>query len=133
MLRGRFSPTLTRLLSKVSELDAAAAIRSIAERVVDAKGHFSLHADPLSRVMYDAQLWLYAKSHPTFTREKFLADYENILTFGGEFSTGGYAPNFVSDWFDARVKDGTVVRANKGLALSPKAAARIAKKLSREV
>ena len=129
VIDGKFSPTLAKLLSKVDEFDAAAAIRDLAERIVDKKGHFSLHADPLSHFMYEVQLWLYATSHPTFTRETFLADYENILCFGGDFSTGGYAPNFVTDWFDARLEDRTIVRTKKGLTFSPKAAARVVKKL----
>ncbi len=98
-----------------------------------AGGHFSLHADPLSHFMYDVELWLYAISHPTFTRETFLADYEKILCFDGDFSTGGYAPEFVTDWFDARIDDRTILRTKKGLTLSPKAAAHVVKKLKKLV
>jgi hypothetical protein len=131
VLSGTFSPTLAKLLSKVDEFDAAAAIRDLAERIVDEKGHFSLHADPLSHFMYDVELWLYTTSHPVFTRETFLADYEKILCFDGDFSTAGYAPKFVTDWFDARIEDRTIVRTKKGLTLSAKAAARVVKKLKK--
>lgn len=132
VLSGKFSPLLARLCAKVDEIDdVAGALRDLGERVVDAKGHFSLHGDALSRHFYDVQLWLWTKEHPVFTREEFLRDYEKILALAGEFSTGGYAPGFVSDWFDARVKSGAIRRAKRGLALAPKAAAAIVKKLAR--
>lgn len=128
---GKLSPLLARLCANADEVDdVEKAIRALAEKVVDKKGFFALHADRLSHSVYDAQLWLYAKSNPVFTRERFLADYKRILALEGEFSTGGYAPVFVSDWLDERMNDGTIVRKKGGLALAPTAALRIARKLA---
>lgn len=125
--RGKLSPTLRRLCAAAPGSEAA--LRSIAERVVSKNHSFVLHGDPLSREMYDAVLWLYAKAHAVFTRERFLADYEEILALAGEFSTGGYAPAFVTRWFGARTKDGTLVRKPGGVALSKKAAREIERRL----
>jgi len=130
VLRGKFSPLLSKLCRSVTEVDdVEGRIRALAENVVEDKGHFSLHADPLSRFMYDVQLWLYTKAHPRFTRAGFLADYERILACAGEFTTGGYAPGFISDWFDARVKSGAIVAGARGLELSAKARAKIVQRL----
>ena len=63
--RGKFSPLLARLCAKVEEMDdVEGAIRALAEEVVDKKGFFALHADPLSRFMYDVQIG----SMPRLTR-----------------------------------------------------------------
>lgn len=131
VLNGKFSPLLAKLCKKAKDVgNVEDAIRALAEKIVDAKGVFALHRDRLSQEMYDVQLWLYAKAHPTFSREKFLADYGKIIALAGEFSTNGYAPGFVSTWFDARTKSGAIVRTKGALALSPKAAAAIARRLA---
>jgi hypothetical protein len=133
VMNGELSPFLAKLLAKVDEVDdVELKLRDLAAEVVEAKGMFMLHGDPLSQVMYDVQLWLYAHAHPTFTREAFLRDYEKILVFGGEFSTGGYAPGFVSSWFDARVKSGAIRRVRGGLALSPATAKKVVRRLAAE-
>lgn len=124
---GKLSPLLKRLCAAAPGSEKA--LRALAERVVEKKGFFALHADPLSREMYDAQLWLYTRKNPVFERERFLADYENILALAGAFSTGGYAPGFVTAWLDARTKDGSIVRKKGGLALSEKAARAIERRL----
>ncbi len=125
--KGKLSPLLKRLCTGVP--GAEKALRALAEEVVEAKGFFALHGEPLSRRMYDAQLWLYAKKNPSFTREKFLADYEKILALAGGFSTGGYAPAFVTKWLDARIRDGSVVEKKGALSLSAKAAKAMERKL----
>lgn len=125
--RGKLSPLLKRLCAGAPGSEKA--LRALAERVVAEKGFFALHADSLSRDVYDAQLWLYARANPVFTREGFLADYEKILALEGELSTGGYAPGFVTKWFDARTKDGSIVVKKGGLALSAKASRAIERRL----
>jgi hypothetical protein len=124
---GKLSPLLKRLCTGVP--GAEKALRALAVKVVEAKGTFVLHGDPLSRSVYDAQLWLYARKNPVFTKEKFLSDYEKILTLAGAFSTGGYAPAFVSKWLAARIEDGSLVRKKDQLALSKKAALAIEREL----
>lgn len=108
---GKFSPLLEELCSRVTEVEQAEQkIRNICTRIVEEKGHFSFHADEVSYVMYDMQFWLYIKSYPNTSREQYLTAYENIIAFGGEFGQGGYAPAFITDWLDTRIKEGRIVQ-----------------------
>ncbi|MBB4825908.1 tetratricopeptide (TPR) repeat protein [Sporosarcina luteola] len=108
---GTFSPLLAELCSRVTEVDQVEQkIRRICTRIVEEKGYFSFHADELSYVMYDVQFWLYTKSYPETTREQYVAAYENIIAFGGEFGQGGYAPGFITDWLEVRKKEGRIVQ-----------------------
>lgn len=108
---GKFSPLLEELCSRVTEVEQVEQkIRNICTRIVEEKDHFSFHADELSYVMYDMQFWLYIKSYPNTSREQYLTAYENIIAFGGEFGQGGYAPSFITDWLDTRIKEGRIVQ-----------------------
>lgn len=108
---GKFSPLLEELCSRVTEVEEIEQnIRSICTQIVETKGHFSLHADELSYLMYDVQFWLYTKSYPDTRRDQYVAAYQNIIAFGGEFGTGGYAPGFITDWLDVRIKEGWIVQ-----------------------
>lgn len=108
---GKFSPLLEELCSQVTEVNQVEQkIRNICTRIVEEKGHFSFHADELSYVMYDVQFWLYTKSYPNTSREQYLAAYEKIIAFGGEFGQGGYAPSFITDWLIHRIKEGRIVQ-----------------------
>lgn len=108
---GKFSPLLEELCSRVTEVNQVEQkIRGICTRIVEAKGHFHFHADELSYVMYDVQFWLYIKSYPTTSRDQYLASYQNIIAFGGEFGLGGYGPSFITDWLDHRINEGRIVQ-----------------------
>ncbi|MGN7399872.1 SMI1/KNR4 family protein [Cytobacillus praedii] len=108
---GKFSPLLEELCSQVTEVNQVEQkIRYICTRIVEEKGHFSFHADELSYVMYDVQFWLYTNSYPNTSREQYLAAYEKIIAFGGEFGQGGYAPSFITDWLIHRIKEGRIVQ-----------------------
>ena len=108
---GKFSPLLEELCSQVTEVNQVEQkIRNICTRIVEEKGHFSFHADELSYVMYDVQFWFYTKSYPNTSREQYLAAYEKIIAFGGEFGQGGYAPSFITDWLNHRIKEGRIVQ-----------------------
>ena len=106
-----FSPLLGELVDKASsEAEGLERkIRHICTEIVQDKGYFALHADERSILMYDLQFWLYTLSHPGPTRESYLEDYPGMIAFGGEFSTGGYAPGFVTDWLDDRIHQGRIV------------------------
>jgi len=112
-----FSPLLSQLCENVQEIeDIEAIIRTICTAIVEDKGHFSLHADERSLLMYDLQFWLYTKCYNDVTREQYLAAYDKMIAFGGAFSTGGYAPGFISDWLDNRVSNGAIiVQAGTGI------------------
>ena len=60
--------------------------------------------------MYDVQFWLYTKSYPDTSRDQYVATYQNMIAFGGEFGQGGYAPAFITDWLDRRIKEGRIVQ-----------------------
>jgi len=110
---GKFSPLLEELCANVIEVDQIEQrIRRICTQIVEAKGHFSFHADERSYLMYDLQFWLYTKSYPETSREQYLGIYEKMIAFGGEFGQGGYAPSFISDWLDRRKKEGRIVQVN---------------------
>jgi len=105
-----FSPLLSQLCENVQEIeDIEGIIRAICTTIVEDKGHFSLHADEWSLLMYDLQFWLYTKCYTEVTREQYLAEYSKMIAFGGAFSTGGYAPGFISDWLDQRIQDGAII------------------------
>ncbi|MBD8499572.1 SMI1/KNR4 family protein [Paenibacillus arenosi] len=110
---GKFSPLLEELCSQVSEVDQIEMkIRSICTKVVEEKGHFSFHADELSYLMYDVQFWLYTKSYPNTNREEYLKMYDRMIAFGGEFGQGGYAPGWITEWLERRMKEGRIIQEN---------------------
>ncbi|NOU79875.1 tetratricopeptide repeat protein [Paenibacillus sp. LMG 31459] len=109
---GQFSPLLQELCDKATGVDNIdGIIRGICTAIVEEKGHFSLHADERSALMYDLQFWLYTSAYPQTNRDQYLEVYSKIIAFGGEFSTGGYAPGFISDWLDERVRQGMIVES----------------------
>lgn len=53
-----------------------------------------------------------------------------MIAFGGRgFSTGGYAPGFVEDWFKARFKARDLVESKDGIVLSEKHKAKMIEQL----
>lgn len=127
---GKFSPLLEELCSQVTEVEhIEQKIRSICTRIVEEKGHFSFHADELSYLMYDVQFWLYTKSYPDTSREQYLAIYEKMIAFGGEFSQGGYAPGWITEWLDRRLNEGRIVQENGHLRLTDEFAVEVVKQL----
>jgi hypothetical protein len=112
---GKFSTVLTDLCNNFIQFnEIEKVIRSISKEVVTQKGHFSLHADELSYLLYDIQFWLYSSSKSVRNKEQFLTAYESIMTLptDGVFSMNGYAPGFVQDWLADRLKNGAI---NSGL------------------
>lgn len=127
---GKFSSLLEELCSRVTEVNQVEQnIRSICTQIVETKGHFSLHADELSYLMYDVQFWLYTKSYPDTRRDQYVAAYQNIIAFGGEFGTGGYAPGFITDWLDARIKEGRIVQDHGTIRFTESYVEEVIKKL----
>jgi hypothetical protein len=108
--QGPFSPLLTELLAKQPATDFGPIIRTICQRLTAEKGFFALHADELSTLLYDVQFLLYSQAQPVASKAAYLKVYPNIIALaGGEFSTGGYAPGFIEDWFDKRSVEGKIV------------------------
>lgn len=127
---GKFSSLLEELCTTVSEVEQIdQKIRSICTRIVEEKGYFSFHADELSYLMYDVQFWLYTKSYPDTTREQYLAVYEKMIAFGGEFGQGGYAPGWISEWLDRRKKEGRIIQENGHIRFTDQFAAEVIQQL----
>jgi len=130
---GTFSPLLAELCGKISEADGLESnIRSVCARIVREKGCFSFHADELSHLMYDVQFWLYTNAYPATNRQQYLDAYNKMIAFGGEFGQGGYAPGFVSDWLDARIRDGLIIQEKGVLHFTDDARNAVIAKLSAE-
>lgn len=95
-------------------------LRNLCLAITNKKGHFSLHADHESHLVYDTLFFLYTRHHGPTARDAYLAIYPQLLVFGdGELNTGGYAPAFVADWFAARLKAGEIYAAATGHQLAP--------------
>lgn len=125
-----FSPLLSELCARVTEVgNMEEIIRAVCTRIVEDKGYFAFHADELSTLMYDLQFWLYTKSYPHTNREQYLKDYEKIIAFGGAFSTGGYAPGFVTDWLDDRIRQGVIVGTSDALTFTDTATEQLLERL----
>jgi len=128
---GEFSLLLSELCSQVTEVDnIEGIIRTICTKIVEDKGYFAFHADELSTLMYDLQFWLYTKLYPNTSREQYLKIYEKIIAFGGTFSTGGYAPAFITDWMDERICQGMMIEENDTLRFTDVATEELLGKLS---
>lgn len=128
---GSFSPLLEEICTRVTEVEQIEQkIRKICTQIVEEKGHFSFHADELSYMMYDVQFWLYTKSYPETSRDQYLEIYKNIIAFGGEFGQGGYAPSFISDWLDHRMKEGQIIQDHRRIHFTDTFAEKVVQQLS---
>ena len=124
---GKFSTLLAELCVDVEGSEAK--IRAICTQIVQEKGHFSLHSDALSMLMYDIQFWLYVDYHAKTTIEDYLEDYPKIIAFGDEFSTGGYGPSFITDWLDDRIQKGLIVEDESQIRFTEKAISELKEKM----
>ena len=126
-----FSALLEELLEQFHEVpDLGPLIRQIALRIVHEKRYFALHADPLSQLLYDLQFWLYRNCYPVNDEESYLQVYCDMIAFAKGFGTGGYAPDFIRDWFRARLAGGQMRQAADGLVLTPAYRAQLLEQLS---
>lgn len=108
---GRFSTILTELCDNFTHVsDIGKIIRNISKELVTQKGHFSLHADELSYLLYDIQFWLYSNRKSVRNMKQYLDIYSRIMTItcDGEFTMNGYAPGFAEDWMVERLKTGAI-------------------------
>ncbi len=110
---GTFSPLLIKICRNCGVPQAEQWIRSVARQVVEEKNLFALHEDALSWLMYDLQYMLYSFAFPKASVKQYLHDYPLILAEDGQFTTNGYAPAFVADWMESRLKEGKLKQAGK--------------------
>jgi len=112
---GAFSPLLTQLIARQPSPNFGVIIRTICHQLTTEKGFFALHADELSMLLYDVQFLLYSQAHTVSSKAEYLTAYPTILALvDGEFSTGGYAPGFIEDWFDKHYAEGQIVAGSSG-------------------
>lgn len=130
---GSFSPVLLRAFRAVEDVlpDADHRMRALAEAVVRDRGYFALYADVRSMLMYDYLFWLftscnrvdaferYLRTPPQHERSYELPDYELMISFGLAseqygFRTGGYAPDFLEEWWHSRIASGSIVETADG-------------------
>ncbi|MCZ8524002.1 MULTISPECIES: SMI1/KNR4 family protein [Paenibacillus] len=127
---GAFPPLLAELCRHADDpLLAEAALRHFGEALVEEKGFFALHADPLSYLLYDLQFWLYSRLYPVESLPGYLEAYSGMTAFGGEFGASGYAPSFVSDWFNLRLEEGRITTEGGRLAFTESYARELAARL----
>jgi len=103
--KGNFSDVLQEYIKKEKTFRFDVVLRNLFVTLTKEKGHFSLHADPLSYLAYDIQFYLLTKNKKIKTKEEFVRHYPTMVAMGNnDISTGGYA-NFFDDWFEERLKN----------------------------
>jgi hypothetical protein len=144
---GTLSPIVRRALDAAGARlpDGEHMMRTLARQIVDEKGHFSLHADERSHLMYGLMFWLYSQLRTAGSFKDFVdlpekpsydrPCYELMIVFDlvadpYGFCTGGYAPGFVRDWWDARIAAGDFVKSPEGYRFTPEAEATLLHRLA---
>jgi len=145
---GTLSPIVLRALEAAGARlpDGEPMLRTLARQIVDEKGHFSLHADERSHLMYDLMFWLYSQLRTASSFEDFVDRpkdsvsydrpcYELMIVFGlvadpYGFRTGGYAPGFVRDWWTARIAAREIIETPGGYRFTPQAEAALLHRLA---
>lgn len=117
---GKFSDLLANLCRKSNLPGIEPAIRRICKAILAEKGYFALHADALSYLVYDIQFLLFSDQNVVTGKEQYLKIYPSMLALptDGEFTTGGYAPAFVEDWFKERVQTRKIISSSGRLCLN---------------
>lgn len=137
--QGTLSPIVVRALGVAADRlpDGERVLRTLARKIVDDKGHFSLHADARSHLMYSLMFWLYSQLATATSFEDFARrsqdqiDYQRpcyelmiVTRFVAQpygFCTGGWSESFVQDWWEAAVARGDLVQTAAGWRLSEQA------------
>uniref|UniRef100_UPI00404A0DB6 SMI1/KNR4 family protein n=1 Tax=Flavobacterium sp. TaxID=239 RepID=UPI00404A0DB6 len=109
--KGQFSTLLTHFFKSHEFVNFDSILRNILTELINHKGYFALHADELSYLVYDIQFYLYSNQNKISSIQKYLIEYPKMIAFGDqEINTGGYAPNFVSDWINQKVTNREIIK-----------------------
>lgn len=145
---GTLSPIVKRALDacRLDLPDGERLVRGLAQKIVDQKGDLLLHFDEYSQLMYGLMFSLYSRLKTATSFEDFVLKdreqisyerpcYELMIVFEFtsepfEFHTGGYAPGFIQDWWDAMVASGEIVKGSEGYRLTAAAEKRLLDKIS---
>ncbi len=135
--KGSFSPIVQRGIAALGPVltDAEATIRTIGRRIVREKGFFALHADGESNLMYSTMFLLYSALTTATSMDDFLDEDPEDPTYDHPcyvmmipssyvrepygFTTGGWARDFVVDWWNQQVESGAIVETPRGYRFSP--------------
>jgi hypothetical protein len=146
--RGTLSPIVLRALDAAGARlpDGERMLRTLARQIVDEKSHFSLHADERSHLMYGLMFWLYSQLRTASSFEDFVdlpgenASYDRpcykmmiVFWLADDpygFCTGGFAPDFVRDWWNARIAAGEIVKTPEGYRFTIEAGATLLHRLA---
>lgn len=117
--------------------EVSAWCRSLSLKLFDAKGHFSVHDDGLSRLLLDLMFWINeiaknsASPTPRIELAKIVHDWwsEEDDAFGLK----GYAPGFVDDWWKDRLSSGALVGDYSAARFSSEASTDFLKRLHAEI
>jgi hypothetical protein len=146
--RGTLSPIVQRALDAAGARlpDGERMPRTLARQIVNEKGYFSLHDDERSHLMYGLMFWLYSQLRTASSFEDFVdppeekASYNrpcyemmivcSLVAFPYGFCTGGHAPDFVRNWWNARIAAGEIVKTSEGYRFTPEAEAALLQRLA---
>ncbi|MFN7138124.1 MAG: SMI1/KNR4 family protein [Limisphaerales bacterium] len=129
IMNGPFPPKLDAQC-RVVELnnpEVRAWIRLVSLGLFEAKGHFSIHAEDLSRLWIDLLFWVYqtaiAPLRPIKRAELATIVVNCYRDDDPEgYGLNGYAPDFLYEWWDDRLNSGALVPTGNGARLSEAAA-----------
>ena len=145
---GTLSPIVRRALDAAGArlLDGERMLRTLALQIIDEKGFFALHADKRSHLMYGLMFWLYSQLRTASSFKDFLDPPEEKGSYSRPrytlmiasclsadpygFCTGGYARDFLLDWWNARIAAGEIVKTPEGYRFTTEAGAALLHRLA---
>lgn len=111
--------------------------RSLSLKLFDAKGHFSVHDDSLSRLLLDLMFWInetaWKSENPTPRTELAKIIYDWWCEEEEGFGLKGYAPGFVDEWWKNRLSTGALAGDYSAARFSSEASADFLKELQKEI
>lgn len=112
---GNFSSTLLRFMKHEKHISFDKHLRNILLQLTSSKGEFALHADDLSKLVYDIQFYLYTQNKRLFDTDEYLKEYPKMLAQSdNEISTNGYVRNFVEEWLTSSVSENKIISQPSG-------------------
>ena len=127
---GAFSTELAALVAAQTDSDFEVALRRVCKKITIEKGHFVLHGDDLSLLVYDIQFLLCSRARKAQSKSDYLDYYDGLIACGnGAFSTLGYAPAYVQEWLEARISSGEIVETSGGLTFDGEFERRVLERL----
>jgi len=137
--QGEFPSRLVAQLKIVARFhpEVPSWCRSLSLKLFEAKGHFSVHDDDLSRQQLDLMFWINegarGDGQPTPRTELAKIIYDWWSEEEDAFGLTGYCHEFVDEWWKDRLASGALVGDYTAARFSSEASADFLKKLHAEV